>query len=404
MTHNWDYKPIGDCFVYIKNGANISQAKDSGGIPITRIETLSNGLFNRSKMGYANILEPGKYAQNVLNDGDLLMSHINSKSYIGRTVMYEALPNEVIIHGMNLLRLVPNETTLSKFFYYFTLSHYFKSKIAKIRKDAVNQSSFSITDLKKINIPVPPLAEQQQIVAELDKINETIEDCRELLRNLDALAQSLFYEYFGKFYIDNSPHYKSLKEVFDTVTDFVAAGSFASLRENVIYQDSPNYAQLVRTMDIKSNFTKGQFVFVDKHAFDFLWRVNLDKECIILPNIGVNCGEVYHLKPSNLIYDNNVLGPNAILVRSSKYNHLFLSFALKSDDFQKQLSKITSQVAQPKFNKTNLKELKVLIPPLALQEQFAARIEQIEVQKKAVEQTIAELQTLLDSRMDYWFN
>lgn len=266
------------------------------------------------------------------------------------------------------------------------------------------QKNLNVKALLEINVPVPPMEVQERIVAELDKINETIEDCRELLRNLDALAQSLFYEYFGKFYIDNSPHYKSLKEVFDTVTDFVAAGSFASLRENVIYQDSPNYAQLVRTMDIKSNFTKGQFVFVDKHAFDFLWRVNLDKECIILPNIGVNCGEVYHLKPSNLIYDNNVLGPNAILVRSSKYNHLFLSFALKSDDFQKQLSKITSQVAQPKFNKTNLKELKVLIPPLALQEQFAARIEQIEAQKEAVESTIAELQTLLDSRMDYWFN
>lgn len=322
------------------------------------------------------------------------------KLSIGKT----AITSKPIFTNEAIMSFLPKtefaDNILVDYIYYYLLGHRWGGTGKKAVKGVtLNKASLSATPFS-----FPSLADQKQAIAELDKINETIEDCRELLRNLDALAQSLFYEYFGKFYIDNSPHYKSLKEVFDTVTDFVAAGSFASLRENVIYQDSPNYAQLVRTMDIKSNFTKGQFIFVDKHAFDFLWRVNLDKECIILPNIGVNCGEVYHLKPSNLIYDNNVLGPNAILVRSSKYNHLFLSFALKSDDFQKQLSKITSQVAQPKFNKTNLKELKVLIPPLALQEQFAARIEQIEAQKKAVEQTIAELQTLLDSRMDYWFN
>ena len=58
----------------------------------------------------------------------------------------------------------------------------------------------------------------------------------------------------------------------------------------------------------------------------------------------------------------------------------------------------------PQINNADIYPLIVPVPPLALQEKFAARIEQIEEQKKAVEQTIAELQTLLDSRMDYWFN
>ena len=53
---------------------------------------------------------------------------------------------------------------------------------------------------------------------------------------------------------------------------------------------------------------------------------------------------------------------------------------------------------------TTVKHVSIPVPPLELQKKFAERIEQIEEQKKAVEQTIAELQTLLDSRMDYWFN
>ena len=56
------------------------------------------------------------------------------------------------------------------------------------------------------------------------------------------------------------------------------------------------------------------------------------------------------------------------------------------------------------LNNSQLKELQIYLPPLELQEKFADRIEQIEAQKKVLENTIAELQTLLDSRMDYWFN
>ena len=56
------------------------------------------------------------------------------------------------------------------------------------------------------------------------------------------------------------------------------------------------------------------------------------------------------------------------------------------------------------INSGIIESIPLILPPLALQEKFAERIEAIEEQKKSVEQTIAELQTLLDSRMDYWFN
>ena len=60
--------------------------------------------------------------------------------------------------------------------------------------------------------------------------------------------------------------------------------------------------------------------------------------------------------------------------------------------------------AIPQLTVPMVKDLLLPVPPLALQEQFAARIEEIEAQKRQVEATIAEMQTLLDSRMDYWFN
>ena len=198
MREGWELKKIGECFSYIKNGANIKQTKGAEGYPITRIETLSGGVFNRDRLGYADVVDLEQYKDHILESGDLLVSHINSKTYIGRTVVYEGKQGENIIHGMNLLRLKHNRSLInSAFLCYYTQSVSFKLDIMRIRKDAVNQSSFAISDFKKIRIPVPVLATQLSIVSELDKLNELIQIKKEQLKDYDTLAQSIFYEMFG---------------------------------------------------------------------------------------------------------------------------------------------------------------------------------------------------------------
>lgn len=154
---------------------------------------------------------------------------------------------------------------------------------------------------------------------------------------------------------------RKLEEVMDTVTDYVAAGSFADIRNNVTYLNEPAYAQLVRTVDLKKKFTNDDSVYVDENAFKYLWRVNLDEECIVLPNIGANIGEVYFVEPSDLPYDNNVLGPNAILLKT-KEDSYFAFTSLSNGYFQKQLFENVGSSGQPKFNKTELKAIQLFIP------------------------------------------
>ena len=166
-------------------------------------------------------------------------------------------------------------------------------------------------------------------------------------------------------------------EVLDTITDYVAAGSFADLATNVKYKSSPDYAQLVRTTDLKSNFANNDFIYVDKKAFDFLYRVNLDQECIIMPNIG-NCGEIYYVNPIKLPYKHNVLGPNAIYVKSSTNNNKFLSYSFKSEKFQKSLKLIVSPNGQTKFNKTELKTLDVSITTIKEENQIGSFFESLD--------------------------
>lgn len=159
-------------------------------------------------------------------------------------------------------------------------------------------------------------------------------------------------------------------EVFDITTDFTAAGSFADIAANVVYNREKDYALLVRTTDIKSNFTKEDKVYISQPAFEYLWRVRLDKPSIILPNIGANCGEVHFIKPDNLPQQNCALGPNALLLRTGHYDNRFYYHFFNTPTFQKELRKIISPGGQTKFNKTELRKISIPVPPLTEQQRI----------------------------------
>ena len=91
-----DKLKLKDCIVLLKNGATIKQFEKAKGIPITRIETLSNNQFNRDKLGYANITSSSDFEDYILDDGDILISHINSREFLGRAVRYSKIDGEVI--------------------------------------------------------------------------------------------------------------------------------------------------------------------------------------------------------------------------------------------------------------------------------------------------------------------
>ena len=79
-------------------------------------------------------------------------------------------------------------------------------------------------------------------------------------------------------------------------------------------------------------------------------------------------------------------------------------YYLMSEEFQQILLNNATGVTVKGIKAAKLKRIKVSIPPLALQQQFAEKIQAIEAQKELIKKSIAETQQLLDSRMDYYFD
>lgn len=161
-------------------------------------------------------------------------------------------------------------------------------------------------------------------------------------------------------------NYAKISEVTTLVTDYVANGSFASLAENVKYLEKEDYAVLIRLADYNNNFN-GNFVFINEDAYNFLSKSKLYGDEIIISNVGANVGTVF--KCPKLKYKMS-LAPNSIVVKFNGSDDFYYHW-LKGHYGQKVLKSIVTGSAQPKFNKTNFKDMLVPVPPLKTQQKIA---------------------------------
>lgn len=384
MKEDWNILSLGDCFEFIRNGANIKQEKGAGGIPITRIETLAGGVFNRDRLGYADIKSTEKYASYILESGDLLFSHINSKAYIGRTILYEKEGSEIIIHGMNLLRMkVIPTVVIPKFIFYSFKSQYFREQVASYRKDAVNQSSISVGDLKKIQIAVPSIPSQQRIVAELDLLSGIVEKKNAQLRTLDELASTIFYEMFGDP-VSNEKHWpvKQLSSISTLLNgraykqdELLDKGKYKVLRVgNFFTNDNYYYSDL--ELEPEKYCDNGDLLFAWSASFGaFIWSG---------PKV------IYHYHIWKVLFDEKEL------------NKLYYQYLLNA--MTSSFMKDVHGIGMVHLTKGGMEQYLLPIPPREMQEQFAKMIEALERCKRMLSYSLAAAQELLASRMDKHFN
>jgi type I restriction enzyme S subunit len=171
--------------------------------------------------------------------------------------------------------------------------------------------------------------------------------------------------------IPNHWEIKKMSYVCDTITDFVASGSFADLRENVTYLDDPNFAMLVRTVDLSKKNSSSAKVYISKQSYQFLSNSNLFGGELILPNIG-SVGDAY-IVPIGL-YEHMSLAPNSIMVKSECNRYLYYFFCSKCG--HDALINIAQGSTQAKFNKTELRALKIIVPPIEEQISISKYLDQ----------------------------
>lgn len=171
---------LDEVFVKIGNGVNVTQVDEVAKYRVSRIQTIADGSVNLLKTKFTND-EVKREA--FLQPGDILLSHINSFDHLGKSAIFLD-KNANVIHGINLLRLIPDVSKIEPCFAIRVFkTDRFINRVKSFAQKAVNQASVKTSDLRAIEIPLPPLEVQRQIVAEIEGYQKIIDGARQVLDN-----------------------------------------------------------------------------------------------------------------------------------------------------------------------------------------------------------------------------
>ncbi len=160
------------------------------GFPMSRIETISSGFIDFNKVGYSKT----ELIDYKLQEGDILFSHINSLTHIGKVAFYDG--KGVLYHGMNLLLLRCKEFFCPLFVFYLLNTIGLKSMFQSIAKRAINQASISTKELSNLYVSIPSLPEQRKIASCLSTMDDQINAYTEKVALLGQYKKGLMQRMF----------------------------------------------------------------------------------------------------------------------------------------------------------------------------------------------------------------
>ena len=384
MRKGWEYKKLGEVCDVI-NGLWIGKKEPFINVAVIRNTNFSKDCqLNLDKVAFIDV-EVKQFASKKLKFGDIIIekSGGSEKQPVGRPILFNISDgNYSFSNFTSTLRIKDNTEVNSAYLHKCLYAFYLKGEIIKLQSKTTGLHNLNIKGYLRLNIPLPPLSTQLAIVSELDKINELIRLKKEQLKDFDNLAQSLFYEMFGDP-VENEKGWevKKLIEVSSLINgraykqnELLSEGKYKVLRVGNFFTNSNFYYSNLELEDEKYCY-KGDLLFAWSASFGaFIW--DEDKT-------------IFHYHIWRVLFDKAILDIHYYQYLLNTMTSFFMNDV--------------HGIGMVHLTKSGMEQYELPLPPLPLQRLFAQRIEQIEREKSEVQKSIQDLETLLASRMQYWF-
>ena len=376
MREGWTYKKLGEvCNVTMGQSPNGNSVNTSNGMEFHQGKI----FFGEKYLNVSNIYteQPSKIAA---PDSVLLCV----RAPVG---IVNITPRRICI-GRGLCAIQPNDIIIMPFLFYVLTK-----RQAYYNKNSTGSTFKAISSKVVISteIPVPPLSEQERIVSELDLLTSIINKQKAQLKELDSLAQSIFYDMFG----DPIVNPKGWEVIPLNSVGQIARG-VSKHRPRNAPELLGSFIPLIQTGDVANS---GMYIMESQYGYS---KLGMEQSKVwpsgtLCITIAANIGKC-SIMTFDACFPDSVVGftptPDCTLV---VYAYFFFKSTQKAPEGN------PLGVAQKNINLKILNDMKIPLPPLSLQQSFASKIEAIEAQKALITKSMEETQRLFDSRMDYWF-
>ena len=319
----------------------------------------------------------------ILSAGTILFTIFATLGEVG-ILTIKACTNQAIA-GITIKN---QSEALTDYLYYFLKSK--KSHVTALGR-GVAQNNINLSILRNFEVPIPALLTQKQIVDVLDKAEKIIETRQQQLQKLDELVKARFVELFGD---GNHPHI--------ALIDLIIEG--AGLSYGIVQpgDDGTGDMGVLRPVDmVDGKISTASIKYIDRSIGDGFKKTELYGDELLITVRGTT--GITALTDIRFNGMNVTRGIAVVRYDRNKINPVYLNAYLNTDESQRYIQEHTRGATLQQINLSDLRVQQIMVPPLALQEQMAAFIEQTDKSKVAVQKALDEAQLLFDSLMQKYF-
>lgn len=384
MKEGWKIKKLGEvCTINPPKKEALSRLTSDNMVSFLPMEDLDIKAYYTEPKQH-RLFSDVQSSYTYFTNGDVLLAKVTPCFENGKIGIAHNLVNGIGFGSSEFLVFRLKGSILKEYLYYNLQNKTFIKEATKNLTGSSGLRRVPKTFIENYNIPVPPIAEQENIVAELDCLSGIIEKKKQQLKEYDALAQSIFYEMFGDP-VDNEKGWEV--NVIGNIANFYnGAAHEGEILENGKYH-------VVNSKFISSNGEVRKYC--DLQIFP------LYKNDIVMVMSDVPNGKA--LAKCYIIEDNDIYTLNQRICAFRNYElvPIFLYYCLNRNPYYLSFDNGNSQT---NLRKKDVLNCPIIIPPLALQQEFASKIKAIEKQKALIKKSIEEVETLFNSRMNEYFN
>ena len=340
---------------------------DGGTIPWIKIGNIQRKYVDEADEYITQAGLEGSSAK-MLSAGTILFTIFATLGEVG-ILTIEACTNQAIA-GITIKN---QSDILTDYLYYFLKSQ--KSCIAALGR-GVAQNNINLSILRNFEVPIPDLPMQKQIVAILDKTAKVVEVRQQQLQQLDELVKARFVELFGD---GNHPHI--------ALIDLIIEG--AGLSYGIVQpgDDGTGDMGVLRPVDmVEGKISTASIKYIDRSIGDGFKKTELYGDELLITVRGTT--GITALTDIRFNGMNVTRGIAVVRYDRNKINPVYLNAYLNTDESQRYIQEHTRGATLQQINLSDLRVQQIMVPPLALQEQMAAFIEQTDKSKVVVQDEV----------------
>lgn len=382
-------KRIGEICEVLNGFAFKSDEYVENGVRVMRITNVQKGQIVDNDPKYFPCNRESEIAKFMLCEGDLLMSLTGNVGRVG-LLTSDMLPAALNQRVACLRIKVPGVSM--RYLFHILNSDNFESDCI-FNASGIAQKNMSTRWLEDYEIPIPSPEEQERIVAELDLLTGIIEKQEQQIKELDTLAQSIFYDMFGDPVTNNKKwDVKAFGEV-----GTLQRGSGLS-KKDLVLEGHPCmlYGQIHTRFGA---FTTKHIACIPEnlvttakiaHPNDLIMAITSE-------DVEGSCKSVAWLGDYDI-----AVGSDAAIYHHT-LNCIYVSYFVQTQAFFNEKAKYARGFKVTHISTKDIATIPILIPPRHLQDAFADKIQSIESQKDAIKKSITETETLFGYTMNKYF-